>query len=204
MHVSVFINQYRKSNTFVIDTDDNQVVVVDPGGPDFKLLHQYLATNGKRVSAVLLSHEHADHCLGVQPLYDIASFDLYCSKSCAVNIRNSRHNFSFYSEDIPTFEITLPVIALDDNSKVNIHGLDIEAIETPGHSPGGMCFRIGNTVFTGDTLLNNISPPLTFPHSNKDLYKKSLKKLSYFVRPGMTIYPGHGESYVMEEPVRIG
>ena len=68
-------------------------------------------------------------------------------------------------------------------------------METPGHSPGGACIFTSDAVFTGDTILNQMKAPLNFPHSNKKQYDISLIKIKKQLKPGMTIFPGHGEPF---------
>ena len=61
-----------------------------------------------------------------------------------------------------------------------------------------VCIFTNNALFTGDTLLNNTKTPLTFPHSNRKDYANSLQKLKTLIKPGTTIYPGHGEVFVAD------
>jgi len=62
-----------------------------------------------------------------------------------------------------------------------------------------VCIFTKDAVFTGDTLLNNTKTPLTFPHSNRKDYANSIQKLKTLLNPGMTIFPGHGEAFVVNE-----
>jgi glyoxylase-like metal-dependent hydrolase (beta-lactamase superfamily II) len=64
-----------------------------------------------------------------------------------------------------------------------------------------VCIFTKDAEFTGDTLLNNTKIPLTFPHSNHKDYANSIQKIKPLLKPGMTIYPGHGESFVVDEPI---
>lgn len=74
----------------------------------------------------------------------------------------------------------------------------LECIHTPGHAPGAVCFRFGDSVFTGDTVLENITPnPLMqvpddgdVPHNSLDTYLDSLRKLES-LEPEKGL-PGHG------------
>jgi len=80
-----------------------------------------------------------------------------------------------------------------------VEGTEFTSIATPGHSPGSACIFTKDAVFTGDTLLNNTKTPLTFPHSNRNDYANSIQKIKPLLKPGMTIYPGHGEPFVVNE-----
>jgi glyoxylase-like metal-dependent hydrolase (beta-lactamase superfamily II) len=62
-----------------------------------------------------------------------------------------------------------------------------------------VCIFTKDAVFTGDTLLNNTKTPLTFPLSNRKYYTNSIQKIKTLLKPGMTIYPGHGVAFVVNE-----
>lgn len=151
-----------------------------------------LITNKWKVELVILTHEHADHCIGVNQLYDHSPFNLMCSANCATNIGNSKQNLSQYIEVIDTFETHVPMHIVKDNEAFKIFGQSFTVIYTPGHSPGGACFYTNDIIFTGDTILNSMKTPLNYPHSNRSEYKASLKRLLHILNPGMIIYPGHG------------
>ena len=90
----------------------------------------------------------------------------------------------------------MPTQIVEDNETFKVGEFDFWFMETPGHSPGGACIFTSNAVFVGDTILNKQKVPLNFPHSDRLLYSKSLKKLESHIKLGMTVYPGHGEPFV--------
>ena len=198
--VGLIHNKLFDSNGYVINITPSKVIIVDPGNPDTIDLKTWLSENNKTVIAVFLTHEHADHCAGVTELHKIQPFQLFCSQACATNIGNCKQNFSFYIESISPFEIKIPARIVNDGAKIDLEGTDFTFIATPGHSPGSVCIFTNDTVFTGDTLLNNTKTPLTFPHSNRKDYANSIQKIKTLLNPGMTIYPGHGEPFEVGKP----
>lgn len=194
--VNRFISPAFDSNTYLLELINGQVIIIDPGNPDVSPLTSWLTENKKELAAVMLTHEHFDHCAGVNPLFQWSPFELICSKSAAKNIGNNRQNFSFYIDKSTAFEIDHPVRVVSNREVIIIGTAEFLFIETPGHSPGGNCIRAGTAIFTGDTLLNNSKTPLTFPHSSKKDYQASIEKLKALIEPGMTIYPGHGQPFV--------
>ncbi len=210
--VHQLISDYHGSNTFIIDIGSDKVILIDPGDPDITILKNWLLSNSKTILAVFLTHEHGDHCAGVNSLYELNPFTLFCS-------RNSRQNFSFYIDIIEAFEIVIPAYVLKDEQIVSI-GPDFSLVisdsdkesehpssflqtftfyYTPGHSPGSASVTYGNNIFTGDTILNNLKTPLKLPHSNSDNYLSSLQKIKPYLKKGMNIYPGHGDPFVFED-----
>ncbi len=198
LEIHQIVSGYHGSNSYIISLDSPNVIIIDPGDPDTSNIENWLKTNNKSISAVFLTHEHADHCAGVNELHNLQPFQLFCSQSCATNIRNSKQNFSFYIDIIEAFKVNAPPTIVADGETIEMEGRQFTIVETPGHSPGSACIFSSNAVFTGDTILNGIKSPLTFPHSNRKQYAASIEKLLNLLKPGMTIYPGHGEPYTFE------
>lgn len=185
------VNRYHNSNTYILECGANSVIVIDVGDSAANLLPDWLQTHDKKLIGVLLTHEHGDHCAGIDELHEKLDFPLYCHEDCAQNIKNARQNFSFYTEDLPTFEVAMQANSVVDGDVLNFDETIIKVLHTPGHSPGGCCFLAGDFIFTGDTILNKTRTPLSLPHSNKIEYFKSLKKLSQMLKQQQIIYPGH-------------
>lgn len=198
MKIHRIISRYHQSNTYLLESDGDEIVIIDPGDPNIDVVVEFLEKNNKRINSVLITHEHADHCAGVNPLAAKFSFDLICSAVCGINIANSKQNFSFYIDIIDPFEINKTSTSVNDYENMEIMGEKFQFLLTPGHSPGSLCIFINNSLFTGDSLLNNLKTPLTFPHSNRADFKKSMYKLNEKLKPGMMIYPGHGEPFVFQ------
>lgn len=199
MHVHTFQNPYFGSNTFIITLNNNKSVVVDPGNPVIQSITDWVSQNNSKIESVILTHEHFDHCAGVNALFEWSPFELICTEEAAANIALSRQNFSFYVENVNTFEIKLPTKIVRDGDSIQWGAERFDFIQIPGHSPGGLCIKTENAFFTGDTLLYKTKTPLSFPHSNKKDYQRSIEKLKNTLVPGKTIYPGHGESFIYSE-----
>lgn len=193
-----FINPYKNANTFIIEINEFDVLIIDLGNYPIDELVSWLNFHNKTILGLFLTHEHADHCCGVDALKSKIDFTLYCSEKCEVNIRNSKQNLSRYIEDFEIFGIQSKAIIINDSQVMNFSGFELTIMETPGHSPGSICIFAENMVFTGDTILNNVESPLSFPHSSKTEYEQSKKKIFENLKPHTKIYPGHGESFFAE------
>lgn len=196
MNVHQIVNNFHTSNTYILELNEVDVLLIDVG--NFNQIQDWLLTHKKNVYAVILTHEHTDHCHGVNELSEYYDFKIFCSEKCAENIANSRQNFSKYIEEINTFEIVLEKNTVSDNEIIKIKEKPIKFIETPGHSPGSICILIENLLFTGDTILNGIKTPLNLPHSDKEQYKNSIEKLKKYIKKGCIIYPGHDNPFEYE------
>lgn len=204
MKVHHYVNPHRFSNSYVLELADDIVVLVDVGNFDTEPLLEWIQQKGKIVSHVILTHEHADHCCGVDALGEKIPFQLICTASCEANMRNSRQNFSYYLEEIPTFEIDYQnVLIVQSGQTLTIGQHVFNFIETPGHSPGGLCVKVEDSLFSGDTILNGVKSPLTFPHSNRKEYQLSVQKIKEILTKGMTIFPGHDSSFLFNSQQQL-
>ncbi len=196
--IKQFVNPHRASNNWLITLDGTNCLLVDVGNFNQNLLLSYLEQSQKKVVALVLTHEHADHTIGLNKLLESMNVPVFCTAICAKNVGDKRQNFSHYLEDIETFEYHFEATSIEDFSRFDFHGNELEFFETPGHSPGGLILRVNRCWFTGDTILNHIKTPLNFPHSNKVSFNESLTKVSPHFQIGDEIYPGHGDSFTFK------
>lgn len=194
-NVIQLVNPYKKTNTYIIELSNFEVFIVDLGNYPIVELVRWLKTNNKKLIGLFLTHEHSDHCYGIDFLKAELEFNLYCSKNCEINMRKPKQNFSRYIDELDTFSVESDAIVLSDGQILSLCGIEVKIIETPGHSPGSICLLMDNIIFTGDTLLNNIKTPLCFPHSSKKDFQKSKKKILKYLTTKTIIYPGHGEPF---------
>jgi hydroxyacylglutathione hydrolase len=186
---------YRETNSYLVEIGKGEFICVDLGDIDFNLIDEFLDKEQGQLIGVVLTHEHADHCVGVNSFYRQNPFTLYCSEACEKNMRNPKRNYSRYTDEIETFSVDVPAHVVEDGGMLVFNDIVLEVISTPGHSPGSICIKCGNLLFSGDTLLNQTKTPLSLPDSNKEDYQASLIKLSQQVGQDTIVYPGHGESF---------
>jgi hydroxyacylglutathione hydrolase len=189
------VSSYKKANTYIVEINEFDILIIDLGNYPTEELLKWISLNNKNLVGLFLTHEHADHCYGVDILKSKIDFTLYCSEKCEINMRNPKQNFSRYIEDFETFGIQSEAIIIRDGQTLNFNGFEIIIMETPGHSPGSICIFAKNTVFTGDTILNNVESPLIFPHSSKKDHLQSKNKINKKLNSETIIYPGHGEPF---------
>ena len=150
---------------------------------------------GWNVLGVLLTHAHCDHIYGLNKL--IESFPdvaVYSNADGKVALQDPRLNFSHYHEDVADFVLSKP-----DNVRVVGEGTVIPlfdgenalVLETPGHDPSCISFRIGNRLFTGDAYIPGVKVVTSFPRSNRILAKESLERIMTLEKDGLEILSGH-------------
>lgn len=190
-----FINPHRASNTYIVYKNQT-AVIIDVGNMKTEKLVDFLLNNNLKLKAVFLTHEHADHCCGIDILAKYLQFDLYCSLECYINAQNPKLNYSKYLEEIENFSMIKKPKKLLQNSSLQIDCLNINSLQVAGHSPGCMAYQIDDLIFTGDTLMES-KTPLNLPNSSKNDYQVSLEKLKKIITAKSIICPGHGEVFTL-------
>ena len=79
------------------------------------------------------------------------------------------------------------------------HNCVITFIYTPGHSPGSVCVRINENLFTGDTLIPDMKTVRKLPESSLDALKQTMKGLQLLKGQNLVVHPGHGNSVLFDE-----
>jgi len=149
----------------------NSCAIVDPGADVEKLLSKAKRTN---IEMILITHGHEDHVGALAELKKRISKPVYISR-----------------EDGDLFDIEYD-IALFNNQQLVLGNTKIQVIHTPGHTPGMMCFAIGdNRILVGDTIFVG-GPGKTWSSEDFSTTMNTMKSI-VFEWPDETIfYPGHG------------
>lgn len=194
--VETLKNDFFNSNTYIIKNKNipDQLMMIDPGD----MVEEYFKKKSKETIFnqifILLTHEHYDHICGIEQIPHFYSYQLFCSEACYQGIIDPKINLSYFIEK-KVLSIKAKPVLLSDGI-LRLMGLEFLFLSTPGHSPGSACYFLKDNVFTGDTILNKVKTHLKFPHSSRQQYKNSLRKIKEVINPGVTIYPGHGNPFV--------
>ena len=173
-------------NTYVVGNEGSEsCLLIDPGAEVEKVSQ---AVAGRTVVAVLLTHGHFDHMLYAQHWLDMGA-KLYVHRLDAQAMRSPSLNLS----QVVNTQLVLPAadVLLEDGDVVREAGIELTVLHTPGHTPGGVCYLNGKTMFSGDTLFYRSYGRLDLPGGDVQEMIASLTRLMQL--DGETIaYPGHG------------
>ena len=173
------VGQLETNCYIVTDEESLRCAVIDPGDESNAIL-DYLEDNHLRCEAILLTHGHFDHVGAVAAVAEETGATVYMSK---------KDDCGGSDPHLP-FRLPAGGEYLDDGDSVEIGSLRFEVLATPGHTPGGLSYRCGEALFTGDTLFRGSCGRTDLPGGDMDEELRSLKKLCAL--PGdYEVYPGH-------------
>ena len=135
-------------NTYAVTADGKNCILIDCAQPRVLKECEKLGLIPK---AVLLTHGHYDHIGGCGELCS-AGVPIYCGEDEKQLIFSDDNRAIFHGITIPEFTIYKTV---KDGEELDLCGMKIKVIATAGHTVGGVCYVIEDSLFTGDTILFN-------------------------------------------------
>ena len=186
MKTITFHTTALETNTYLA-LNGERAFVVDPGADADKILAAAEA-EGAKIEWVLLTHAHFDHIGGVAELQRAGAQVVLHRDD--LGIVSSFKNLAFYAG--VKVEKFLPDVTVSGGETLDVAGVKVRVIHTPGHTAGGVCYVADDVIFTGDTLFELSYGRTDFPTGSfKELKYSVLNKL--FVLPGdYRLLPGHG------------
>lgn len=146
----------------------------------------YLLISGKE-SAVIDPGAEADKILK----------EIQSSGAKVKYIINTHGHFDHVSANKETKEKTGAEIltGLKETDKIKVGNLSLEVLHTPGHTEDSICLLGRGFIFTGDTLFKGGYGRTDLAGGSEVKMEESLQRLSKILKPGMTVYPGHGPAF---------
>lgn len=180
---------FTGSGTYVVGRDGGEVAVIDPGPMNEAHLDALVAAIGKaRVSNILITHTHSDHCGGAKA---------FARRVNAPILGAGRHPVAEKKLDAPALDegadyAFAPDRILRDGERIEGDGWTIEAVATPGHLSNHLCFALAEekALFTGDHIMGWATTVIAPPDGDMSAYFDSLEKL--LARDDEIYYPTHG------------
>lgn len=189
MIIETIEDRFMGENTYLLgDESSGKCAIIDPGATLSDILSRVKKRN-LTVEYIILTHGHADHIGTVKKLKEETNAKIVAHENERELLIDRKKNLSVRFPCGPQeFEADVYV---KDKDKLAIGDLKVTFIHTPGHTPGGMCIKVGNHMFTGDTLFAGSIGRTDFYGGDFKQMNKSLNKLAN-QDDNIIIYPGHG------------
>jgi hydroxyacylglutathione hydrolase len=176
------------SNCYLIGSE-GEGAIIDPGASSEDIL-EMVSKSGLKVKYIILTHAHLDHIVSLDKIREELDAQVAAHEEDANALTDSWANGAFLFGSHSTFKEA--DILLKDGQILKLGSLDIEIIHTPGHTPGGICIKVGDIVFTGDTLFRTSIGRSDLGRGDHESLMNSIKNRLMTLEDDVVIYPGHG------------
>ena len=181
-----------QENCFIVrQPDSDRAIIVDPGDQAELIVSAVQKLGIERVEAILVTHTHFDHIGAVAPVAAATGAPVYCPEP-------ERHVLANIMDYVPwpgfgPFESYEADHTVSGGEQLELAGLSIEVVFTPGHSPGHVTYAIpaAGAVFSGDVLFQGSVGRVDLPGGDWPTLLASIETLMDSYPPETTVYPGH-------------
>ena len=177
------LGAYQVNCYIIHDEESTSCCVIDPGYEADTILDK-LSQLGLTLEAILLTHGHFDHVGAVRDLAADTGCQVWLCADDLSLPTNLTAGKLYYTQTYA------------EGSQLNLAGLDISVLQTPGHTPGSVCLLVEDTLFSGDTLFAGSCGRTDLPGGSWADMQASLKRLSQ-IEANLWVLPGHGESTML-------
>jgi glyoxylase-like metal-dependent hydrolase (beta-lactamase superfamily II) len=165
-------------NSFVVHAPEGDIVV-DAGAEPEKILGAARAP----VAAILVTHGHADHVDALEPVRRGTGAPVYIHPADA-------------GGKVRDYE------PLEDGRALDVAGLGIRVLHTPGHSPGSVTFVLGHDQIVGDLILPGSVGRTDIPGASWEEIEVSIRRVIPLWEEETRLYTGHGPVLMAVEELR--
>ena len=191
MKVEKFVTGIISTNCYLVwNEETKEGVLVDPAGAPSYLTH-HIDSEGITIKAILLTHAHFDHIMGIDGIIDkYGDMPVYVEEADMELLQTPQLNEStVYTAGYSYANGT----SIRGGEVLHVAGCDFKVIHTPGHTAGGVCYYIeaDNVLFSGDTLFCCSVGRTDFVTSSMSALIRSIKEKLFLLPDETIVYPGH-------------
>ncbi|MFV0503965.1 MAG: MBL fold metallo-hydrolase [Lachnospirales bacterium] len=197
----ISVTEMQENSSIIFNEDTKEAFVIDPGDMDGEVLN-YVKSNDLNVIAILLTHGHFDHILGVPALKELTNAPIYANINEKEILENAEMNFSkkYTSSIAPKADVYF-----QNDETLSINGYSIKTQFIGEHTPGSVSyyFEADKSLFSGDTLFNRSIGRTDFHNGNSQVFIKNIKEKQLTLPDDTIIHPGHGASTTVGKEKRV-
>ncbi len=173
---------------FLQDEESGLMAIIDPGDDWERILHQVKKAEGE-VKYILLTHGHYDHTTAVPDLVKaLPGVQVYIHQADANGAGSQLFPLAAQVKDLNNY---------DEGDTLSLGSLTIEVLHTPGHSKGSVTLKVGDVLFTGDTLFCGSCGRTDLRGGSYEEIMVSLKRLGE-LEGDFHVCPGHDRTSTLE------
>ena len=191
--IQILVSHFS-TNTYLV-SQGTLTVVIDPSG-DAAEIYRRATSDGKKLSAILLTHGHFDHIDALESLVHLSQAPVYVSTSDQPMLADPYLNASWLVGEQVSAKIA-STHPLSGGEVLAFGELIFQVYATPGHTEGCLCFLCEDALFSGDTVFADGYGRVDLPGARPELYRASLASIKDLIRT-KNLYPGHGRIIIKE------
>lgn len=190
MQIERFIVGMVGTNCYVVSNKEtSECFLVDPGAYSDKVI-AYIREHELKPQAILLTHGHFDHIMGLDGVLREFPIPVYAQEEEEILLKDASYNASVSYGPAYTFS---GASYIKDGQILELAGMTIRAIHTPGHTIGGCCYYIESehVLFSGDTLFHDSVGRTDFPTGSQSQLVRSIREKLLGLPEETVVCPGH-------------
>jgi hydroxyacylglutathione hydrolase len=176
-------------------TETRKVAVVDAAWEIDRIL-RIAAADDMEITHAFVTHTHPDHVGGRFAGVEIEGVTELLSK-CKAKVVVHKAEAEFLKALSPS-----DIIKAESGDKIDVGGVEIQLLHTPGHTPGSQCFLVDNRIVSGDTLFIGACGRVDLPGSNPEQMYYSLTQKLMALPNDTVLFPGH--NYAAQSQATLG
>lgn len=188
---------FIRTNAYIaVNEVTKEIFIVDPG-EYVESFESYLEEQKYDLKGILLTHGHFDHIGGVDSLVKKYGCPIYALEQERETLADPAINLS---TTIRRQMSIMDFIPLSDGDEIEIAGIKVKVLATPGHTVGGACYYVeeNGVVFAGDTLFAESVGRTDFPTGSHGTLIRSIQDKLFTLPEDTIVYPGHMSETTIE------
>lgn len=177
---------------YVFREGADEIIIVDPGDAGDIVYEDIKSLGFSKVAGILLTHGHGDHTGGALQLKALSGAKIYAFEEEAEILKDPEKNLSGWFGKAYGFEAD---VYLHDKQELDMAGLHLQVLHTPGHTKGGCCYYDAEdkVMFCGDTIFNGSVGRTDFYSGSMSALVRSIREKILMLPEDVRLYSGHGE-----------
>jgi glyoxylase-like metal-dependent hydrolase (beta-lactamase superfamily II) len=181
---------HLSANCYVTGYESDGVgMVIDPGGNAGDII-KAIDASGLEIQTIVLTHGHSDHIAALRDIQDHTGAQVAIHTEDADFLEGRGSYSSQFGIEYRTPHP--PDRLLREGDNIEVGSLSFNVIHTPGHTPGSICLRTDDKVFTGDTIFRRGIGTTLMPGSSRRQLIESIQTRIMTLPDDIILYPGHG------------
>jgi glyoxylase-like metal-dependent hydrolase (beta-lactamase superfamily II) len=170
---------------YLLGSSETRKVAVVDAAWEIDTIVKIAAQDEMEITHAFVTHTHPDHVGGRFAGVEIAGLTELLSK-CKAKVVVHKAEADALKELSPS-----DIIKTESGDKIDVGGVEIQLLHTPGHTPGSQCFLVEGRVVSGDTLFIDACGRVDFPGGNAEQMYYSLTQKLMALPDDTILFPGH-------------